>query len=37
MRVFSAAAHAASCAGLCPGNNQSAGKHRGGRTTGRNR
>jgi transposase len=28
MRVFRSAAHAAAWAGLCPGNNESAGKHR---------
>jgi transposase len=32
MRVFPTAAHAASWAGLCPGNNESAGKHRSGKT-----
>ncbi len=37
MRVFPSAAHAASWAGVCPGNNRSAGKQRTGRTTGGNR
>ena len=37
MNVFPSAAHAASWAGLCPGNNRSAGKQRSGRTTGGNR
>jgi transposase len=32
MRVFPTAAHAASWAGLCPGNNESAGKHKSGKT-----
>jgi transposase len=32
MRVFPTSAHAASWAGLCPGNNESAGKHRSGKT-----
>jgi transposase len=32
MRAFPSAAHLASWAGLCPGNNESAGKHRTGRT-----
>jgi len=32
MRVFPTAGHLASWAGLCPGNNESAGKHRPGRT-----
>jgi transposase len=32
MSVFPSAAHLASWAGLCPGNNESAGKHRSGRT-----
>lgn len=32
MSVFPTAAHAASWAGLCPGNNESAGKHRSGKT-----
>ncbi len=35
--VFPTAAHAASWAGMCPGNNRSAGKQRSGRTTGGNR
>lgn len=33
MSVFPTAGHLASWAGLCPGNNESAGKHRSGRTT----
>jgi len=33
MTVFPTAGHLASWAGLCPGNNESAGKHRSGRTT----
>ena len=33
MSVFPTAGHLASWAGLCPGNNESAGKHRTGRTT----
>lgn len=37
MNVFPTAAHAASWAGMCPGNNRSAGKQRSGRTTGGNR
>jgi transposase len=37
MTVFPTVAHAASWAGLCPGNNRSAGKQRSGRTTGGNR
>lgn len=37
MNVFPTAGHAASWAGLCPGNNRSAGKQRSGRTTGGNR
>ncbi|OUC14894.1 MAG: hypothetical protein B0A82_09770 [Alkalinema sp. CACIAM 70d] len=37
MSVFPTAGHAASWAGLCPGNNRSAGKQRSGRTTGGNR
>ena len=37
MSVFPTAAHAASWAGMCPGNNRSAGKQRSGRTTGGNR
>jgi transposase len=32
MTVFSTAGHVASWAGLCPGNNESAGKHRSGKT-----
>lgn len=32
MTVFPTPAHLASWAGLCPGNNESAGKHRTGRT-----
>lgn len=32
MRVFPTAGHAASWAGLCPGNNESAGKHKSGKT-----
>jgi transposase len=32
MRVFPSAGHLASWAGLCPGNNESAGKHRSGKT-----
>jgi transposase len=32
MTVFPTAGHAASWAGLCPGNNESAGKHRSGKT-----
>jgi transposase len=32
MRVFPTAGHLASWAGLCPGNNESAGKHRSGKT-----
>lgn len=32
MRVFPTAAHAASWAGLCPGHNESAGKHKSGKT-----
>jgi len=37
MRVFPTAGHLASGAGLCPGNNGSAGKHRSGRTRKGNR
>src|SRR5262249_28821919 len=37
MRVFPTAKHAASWAGLCPGNHESAGKHRSGRTRHGNR
>ncbi len=37
MRVFPTAGHLASWAGLCPGNNESAGKHRPGRTRSGNR
>jgi transposase len=37
MTVFPTAKHAASWAGLCPGNNESAGKHRSGRTRHGNR
>jgi transposase len=37
MRVFPTAKHAASWAGLCPGNHESAGKHRPGRTRHGNR
>jgi transposase len=37
MRVFPTAKHAASWAGLCPGNHESAGKHRSGRTRRGNR
>lgn len=37
MRVFPTAGHLASWAGLCPGNNESAGKHRSGRTRSGNR
>jgi len=37
MRVFPTAGHLASWAGLCPGNNESAGKHRSGRTRKGNR
>jgi transposase len=33
MSIFPTAGHLASWAGLCPGNNESAGKHRSGRTT----
>lgn len=33
MTVFPTAGHLASWAGLCPGNNESAGKHKSGRTT----
>jgi hypothetical protein len=32
MAVFASAGHLASCAALCPGNNESAGKHRSGKT-----
>jgi transposase len=32
MRVFPTAGHVASWAGLCPGNNESAGKHKSGKT-----
>jgi transposase len=37
MRVFPTAAHCASWAALCPGNHESAGKHRSGRTRKGNR
>jgi len=37
MTVFPTAKHAASWAGLCPGNHESAGKHRSGRTRHGNR
>lgn len=37
MEVFPSAGHAASWAGVCPGNNRSAGKQRSGTTTGGNR
>ena len=37
MRVFPTAKHAASWASLCPGNHESAGKHRSGRTRHGNR
>lgn len=37
MRQFPSAAHAASWVGLCPGNNESAGKHRSGKTRKGNR
>lgn len=37
MSVFPSARHLASWAGLCPGNNESAGKHRSGRTRKGNR
>jgi transposase len=37
MRVFPTAGHLASWAGLCPGNNESAGKHRAARTRSGNR
>jgi transposase len=37
MRVFPSAGHLASWAGLCPGNNESAGKHRSGKTRKGNR
>jgi transposase len=37
MRVFPTAAHVASWSGLCPGNNESAGKHKSGRTRRGNR
>jgi transposase len=37
MTVFPTAAHVASWAGLCPGNNESAGKHRSGKTRKGNR
>jgi transposase len=37
MRVFPTAGHLASWAGLCPGNNESAGKHRSGKTRKGNR
>jgi transposase len=37
MTVFPSAGHAASWAGLCPGNNESAGKHRSGKTRKGNR
>src|SRR5262245_47784819 len=37
MRVFPSAGHLASWAGLCPGNNESAGKHRSGRARKGNR
>jgi transposase len=37
MSVFPTAKHAASWAGLCPGNHESAGKHRSGRTRHGNR
>jgi transposase len=37
MAVFPTAAHVASWAGLCPGNNESAGKHKSGKTRKGNR
>ena len=37
MSVFPTAGHLASWAGLCPGNNESAGKHKSGRTRKGNR
>jgi transposase len=37
MRIFPTAAHVASWSGLCPGNNESAGKHKSGRTRRGNR
>ncbi len=37
MSVFPTAAHLASWAGVCPGNNESAGKHKSGKTTKGNR
>ena len=37
MNVFPSSQHAASWAGVCPGNNESAGKRRSGRNTGGNR
>src|SRR5262245_49277621 len=37
MQVFPTAGHAASWAGLCPGNNESAGKHKSGKTPSGNR
>jgi len=37
MRVFPSAGHLASWAGLCPGNNESAGKHRSGKARKGNR
>ena len=37
MSAFPTAAHLASCAALCPGNNESAGKHKSGKTRKGNR